>query len=219
MPSAVDAASGSAPPTRARLLELRRRLAEARAGHAMLERKREVLQREVWGLLRELGHLEGDVRERFEGAYAALREARLSMGSQGVAWAALAPAARTDCRLEARSVMGVALPLVRLRLEPLPLPYSAFGTDVTMDLARQRWLEVGAVLGTWSETYGSVWRASAELARTQRRVNALENLIVPRYEAAIAAIEAALEEQDRETFLRGKRVKRRQRGKEEDGVP
>lgn len=203
----ADRSDVGSPPTRARLLELRRLEAEARAGHAMLERKREVLQREVWGLLRELGHLERDVRARFDAGYAALAEARLGMGSERVSWAALAPAARVACALESRSVMGVALPLVRLRLEPLPLPYSPFGTDVTMDRARQRWLEVGEVLGSWAETYGSVWRASAELARTQRRVNALEKLVIPRYEAAIHTIEGLLEEQERETFLRGKRVK------------
>lgn len=197
------------PPTRARLLELRRLREEARAGHDMLERKREVLLREVWGLLRELDHHERDVRRRFGAAYAALREARLTMGSEGLAWAALAPAARTACVTESRSVMGVALPLVRITVTPLPLPYSPFGTSVTMDRARQRWLDVGACLGSWAEAYGSVWRASAELARTQRRVNALERLVIPRYDAAIHGIEAALEEQERETFLRGKRVKER----------
>jgi V/A-type H+/Na+-transporting ATPase subunit D len=197
------------PATRARLLELRRRLDEARTGHAMLERKREVLLREVWSLLRELGHVEHDVRRRFGTAYAALREARLAMGSEGLAWAALAPAARSTCVTEARSVMGVTLPLVHVTVTALPLPYSPFGTSVTMDRARQRWLEVGEVLGAWAETYSSVWRASAELARTQRRVNALEKLLIPDYEAAIHAIEEVLEEQERATFLRGKRVKER----------
>ncbi|HKI56447.1 MAG TPA: V-type ATP synthase subunit D [Trueperaceae bacterium] len=205
----AGAAGSAGPATRSRLLELRRRRAEARAGHDLLERKREVLLREVWGLLRELSHHERDVRQRFGTAYAALREARLTMGSEGLAWAALAPAARTECVTESRSVMGVALPLVRVTVTPLPLPYSPFGTSVTMDRARQRWLEVGEVLGSWAEAYGSVWRASAELARTQRRVNALEKLVIPRYEAAIRTIEAALEEQERETFLRSKRVKER----------
>jgi V/A-type H+/Na+-transporting ATPase subunit D len=207
MSAAGQGAAG--PPTRARLLELRRRLAEARAGHAMLERKREVLLREVWDLIRELGHLERDVRRRFGAAYGALREARLAMGSEALAWAALAPAARSVCVTEARSVMGVTLPLVHVSVTPLPLPYSPFGTSVAMDRARQRWLEVGEVLGAWAETYNSVWRASAELARTQRRVNALEKLLIPDYEAAIHTIEAVLEEQERATFLRGKRVKER----------
>ncbi len=205
---AADAAAGGSP-TRARLLELRQRCNEARAGHDLLERKREVLLREVWGLLRELHDCERDVRGRFGAAYAALREARLTMGSEGLAWAALAPAARTTCTTEARSVMGVMLPLVHIQVTPLPLPYSPFGTSVTMDRARRRWLEVAEVLGAWAEAYGSVWRASAELARTQRRVNALEKLLIPRYEAAIQAIEAALEEQDRQSFLRAKRVKQR----------
>jgi len=212
MSAGIGSTIGGGAPTRARLLELRRTLVEARAGHAMLERKREVLLREVWGLLRELGHLERDVRRRFGVAYGALREARMAMGSEGLAWAALAPAARTTCVTEARSVMGVSLPLVHVDLEPLPLPYSPFGTSVTMDRTRQRWLEVGEVLGAWAETYSSVWRASAELARTHRRVNALEKLLIPDYEAAIHSIEETLEEQERATFLRGKRVKERKEG-------
>ncbi|MEJ2665859.1 MAG: V-type ATP synthase subunit D [Deinococcales bacterium] len=217
MASDVGAPLGAGPATRARLLELRRLSAEARAGHDLLERKREVLLREVWGLLRELGHHEREVRRRFGKAYAALREARLSMGSEALSWAALAPAGRSDCATETRSVMGVSLPLVRFTVTALPLPYSPFGTSVTLDRARQRWLEVGEVLGGWAETYGSVWRASAELARTQRRVNALEKIVIPRYAAAIQAIEAALEEQDRETFLRGKRVKSKKEAEADDG--
>ncbi len=196
-------------PTRARLLELRGQLEEARAGHALLERKREVLLREVWDLLREIGHLERDVRERFAAAHRALHEARLAVGSDGLAWVSLAPAARSSCTVEMRSVMGVALPLVNLELQPLPLAYSAFGTSVQVDLARQRWLDAGELLGAWAETYGSVWRAAGELARTQRRVNALEKLLIPEYEAAVRTIQAALEEQEREGFLRGKRVKQR----------
>jgi V/A-type H+-transporting ATPase subunit D len=197
------------------LLELRHLLEEARAGHAMLERKREVLLREVWDLLREIGHLERDVRERFAAAYRALDEARLAMGSDGVAWVSLAPAARVSCSVEMRGVMGVALPLVRLGLEPQPLAYSAFGTSALVDRARQRWLAAGELLGTWSETYGSVWRAAGELARTQRRVNALEKILIPEYEAAARVIESALEEQEREGFLRGKRVKERREASHE----
>jgi V/A-type H+-transporting ATPase subunit D len=216
MPMAAPGPDRAGAPTRSRLLELRRLLAEARQGHAMLERKREVLLREVWGLLRELGHLEVQVRELFGNAYDALAEARLSMGSEGVAWAALAPAARIRCATEMRAVMGVALPLVHLEVEPLPMPYSPFGTSVAMDRARQRWLAAGELLGPWAETYGSVWRASAELARTQRRVNALEKLLIPGFEADIHRIENALEEQEREGFMRSKRVKeRKERGDDE----
>ncbi len=197
------------PPTRTVLLQLRSDLREAEQGYGLLERKREVLLQELWGLLRQVEQSEKDVRKRFEEAYRALRRARLALGSERVLWSALAPAAYTHYAIELRNVMGVALPQLHLRIEPLPLPYSGWGTSTTLDEARERWLEVGEILGTWTEVVGAVWRLAAELERTQRRVNALKHVLIPRYERAIQRIEAVLEEQERESFMQAKRVKRK----------
>src|SRR6516162_4994745 len=115
------------PPTRATLLELRRELDQAIQGHAILERKRETLLRELWDLFSEVKHTERDVRERFERAYTVQREARLLMGMDAMRFAALAPAAKTEYSVEVRSLMGVSLPLVTMRVEALAFPYSPAG--------------------------------------------------------------------------------------------
>jgi V/A-type H+/Na+-transporting ATPase subunit D len=201
--------SAQLPRTRASLLLLRQSLAEARDGHALLERKREVLLREVWELMRSARQHESRVRADFDAAHAALRAARLDAGSDAIRWALLAPSAHTTCSVEVRNLMGVALPKVTLQLRPERLTTSTGGTATSLDTARRRWLAVAASLDVWAETYGSVWRVAAELARTQRRVNALEQVLIPEQEAAIRAIEATLEEADREGFVRTKRVKAR----------
>jgi V/A-type H+-transporting ATPase subunit D len=152
---------------------------------------------------------EGRVRDRFEAAHGALRGARLDAGGETVRWALLAPSARTTCRVDVRNLMGVALPSVALTVVPERLTTSAGGTPVALDATRRRWLEVAEVLAVWAETYGSVWRVAAELARTQRRVAALEQVLIPELEEAIRAIESTLEEADREGFVRTKRVKAR----------
>jgi len=195
------------PPTRAVLLDLRRELEQAVQGHAILERKRETLLRELWNLFSEVKHTERDVRERFARAYQVQKEARLAMGMDAMRFAALAPAAETDYAVETRSVMGVGLPLVSMQVEPLPFPYSPAGIRAVFDELRSRWIEVGQILGSWTEVSGSVWRVAAELERTQRRVNALENLLIPKYRTAIQRIQGMLDEQERESFLRTKRVK------------
>lgn len=197
------------PPTRTVLLDLRRELEQAVQGHAILERKRETLLRELWDLFSEVKHTEHEVRERFARAYKVQREARLVMGMDAMRFAALAPAAETEYSVDVRSVMGVSLPLVSLRIEPLPFPYSPAGISSVFDELRNRWIEAGKILGSWTEISGSVWRVAAELERTQRRVNALENLLIPKYQAAIQRIQAALDEQERESFLRTKRLKER----------
>lgn len=195
------------PPTRTVLLDLRRELDQAVQGHAILERKRETLLRELWNLFSEVRHTEREVRERFARAYQVQRETRLVMGMDAMRFAGLAPAAETNYSVEVRSVMGVPLPLVSMRVEPLPFPYSPSGISAVFDELRVRWIEAGQILGSWTEISGSVWRVAAELERTQRRVNALENLLIPKYQAAIRRIQVILDEQERESFLRTKRVK------------
>jgi V/A-type H+-transporting ATPase subunit D len=203
------AVDGQLPRTRASLLRLRQSLAEAREGYELLERKREVLLREVWRLMRDAGRHEEQVRDRFRAAHAALRTARLDAGSETVRWALLAPSAQTTCRVEMRNLMGVTLPSVELSVVPERLTTSVGGTPVALDDTRRRWLEVAEVLARWAETSGSAWRVAAELARTQRRVAALEQVLIPEFEEGIRAIEASLEEADREGFVRTKRVKDR----------
>lgn len=197
----------SLPRTRATLLDLRRSLQEARDGHALLERKREVLLREVWDLMRAVGQHEGSVRDAFDAAHAALREARLRAGRDAVRSALLAPSAEATCQVGMRSLMGVSLPRIELDVRPHRLTTSAGGTPSSIDATRRRWMTVIEELEVWAEVYASVWRVAAELARTQRRVSALEEVIIPEHEDAIGAIEATLEEGEREEFVRTKRVK------------
>jgi V/A-type H+-transporting ATPase subunit D len=195
------------PPTRTVLLDLRRELDQAVQGHAILERKRETLLRELWDLFSKVKHMERELRERFAAAYKVQREARLMMGMDAMRFAGLAPAATTEYSIEVRSVMGVSLPLVTMRVNPLPFPYSPAGISASFDELRIKWIEAGTILGSWTEISVSVWRVAAELGRTQRRVKALENLLIPKYQAAIRRIQVILDEQERETFMRTKRVK------------
>jgi V/A-type H+-transporting ATPase subunit D len=198
------------PPTRTVLLALRHELEQALQGHAILERKRETLLRELWDLFSEIKHTEREVRERFARAYTVQREARLVMGMEAMRFAALAPAAAAEYSIEARNVMGVSLPLVTMQVEALPFPYSPAGISAVFDELRMKWLEAARTLGAWTELSGSIWKVAAELERTQRCVKALENLLIPKYQAAIVRIQVVLEEQERETFLRTKRVKEKQ---------
>ena len=197
--------------TRTTLLDLRRELNEAREGRSILERKREVLLRELWGLLQQAKQTEQDVRACFSRAYAAQKEARLLMGMEAMRFAGLAPAAETDCSVDLRSIMGVALPLVSMNITPLPMSYSPAGISAAFDELRIKWIEAGRTLGPWIETIGSIWRVAEELERTQRRVNVLDHVLIPKYQSAIGRIQAALEEQERESFLRTKRMKERKR--------
>ncbi len=195
-------------PTRSNLLKTRESLQLAKEGYDLLEQKREVLLMELMHIVHDLRELERQMEEKSADAFAALESALLSMGDESVRWAALSVMKEQDVTLLHRSVMGV--PVVTLQGVETALSAlhtSPMGGSPALDEARQRFAELIPIIYRWSEVEISVWRLAGEVRKTQRRVNALENIFIPEYEDTVKAIEDVLEESDREEFIRKKKVK------------
>jgi V/A-type H+-transporting ATPase subunit D len=204
-------------PTRSNLLRARESLQQAQEGYDLLDQKREVLLMELMQMVHNLRELERQVEEKSAAAFDALESALLSMGNESVRWAALSVIGERGVSLLHRSVMGVPLVSVQeATAATVGLQASPEGTGPALDEARRRFEELVSVIYDWSEVEASVWKLASEIRKTQRRVNALENIFIPKYEETVKAIEEILEESDREEFIRKKKVKsvlKRQRAK------
>lgn len=198
---------GQVAPTRSNLIRLQHEVEQARAGYELLDHKREVIVRELLQMIDDAERSVHETETRFGIAYEALIEARMRMGAERLHWASLAPAAKITTAVGLRSIMGVAVPLVQWEVSPLPLAYGLSDTSAALDEARARWLDVAERLGHLAETTTTVWSLATELQKTQRRVNALAHVLIPQLEDNIAQITNVLEEQEREAFVRSKRVK------------
>ncbi len=196
------------PPTRAVLMQARRDLAFAREAYDLLDRKRQVLIAHVMDMLEDAEDLEQRLEERFATAYEAFGRARMSMGVERVEWVALSTAKETSVDITERSIMGVQVPTVEVKPRELRLEYSLSGTTASIDRAVRAFGEVLTLVCQTAETETAVWRLAREITKTQRRVNALTNVLIPRYEAIVTQVEGALEEKEREDFYRAKAVKR-----------
>ncbi len=195
-------------PTQGNLLELQEQLAQIRSGHALLERKREVLIKVLTDTLKEAEQAEAEARDLFQAAHKAIQSACMRLGSDRLRWISRPATIGVTLDLQTKSIMGVKVPLVQVELQPGGLlPYGPDHTSVSLDHARQQWLEVVQLLGRLAETVTTVWRVTQELRKTQRLVNALESLIIPRYENTVDYIEQVLEEENREGIIRAKKVK------------
>ena len=201
------AKAGQTAPTRSNLLRLQHEVEQARAGYELLDHKREVIVHELLQMLDDAERSVHEAETRFHIAYEALIEARMRMGAERLHWASLAPAAEIRAEIGLRSIMGVAVPLVQWEVTPLPLAYGLSDTSAALDEARARWLDVAERLGHLAEITTTVWRLATELQKTQRRVNALDHVLIPQLDAEIAQITNVLEEHEREAFVRAKRVK------------
>jgi len=194
-------------PTRSNLLQMRSKLAFAREGFSILDKKREVLTVELLKVVSDAETLQNRVHAMLDYAYKALELARLSMGQERVEWAALAVTQSVNVSIIHRGMMGVPIPHIEAYGEPPDISYSLGDTSVALDESNDAFRKVLGEVPRLSELVASVRRLARELKKTQRRVHALEKVFIPQYEAAIHFIEQTLEEQDREEIFRLKWMK------------
>jgi V/A-type H+-transporting ATPase subunit D len=195
--------SGSA--TRSALLDLGFAREAARRGRELLDQKREILQREL--SRRETARQAA--REKAAAALAlarkTLREARVELGRDAVDAAALAqtPAAHAEI-VEAR-VLGVSTPSVRLLPAAWTLGWSPGGTSESLDRAAAEFAGALPLLAELAQAQLGVRNFARALARTNRRLNALEMIVLPGLEREIRDVASALEEDERDEAFRRKR--------------
>ncbi|MBN1874558.1 MAG: V-type ATP synthase subunit D [Anaerolineae bacterium] len=198
------------PPTHSNLLRIQQELEFAQEGYEILDQKREVLTTELMHMAHDAETLQQDMGELLAKAYQALARARMTMGREHVAWAALAVNKPVEVDIKYRGVMGVPVPVIEAHVEQDTMPYSLGDTLATLDSASAFFQQVIDQLPEFAELTVSAWRLAWELRKTQRRVNALEHIFIPDYEDTVAYIESELEEREREAVFRVKRLKAKQ---------
>ena len=194
------------PLTRSTLMETQRSLTFAREGRDLLDRKREVLLVELRGITPEAEQAKEELVEGFRMAYQKLSAAKISMGSDRVRWAALAAPPRPDVEIVLRSTLGAVVPTIRCPPVEMGPLYSLSGVRVEMDQAAILFRRLLKTICAAARAEATVLRIAREIGKTQRRVNALDNVVIPTQEAIIKVVEEALEDAEREDFFRAKRM-------------
>lgn len=188
------------PPTKSALLALRRQLGFLQQGYTLLERKRELLTRLVYERLARYRTLRVEAHAALEESYRWLGITHMRMGARLLHQAAMGLDPTMKVHILPRSSLGVEYPSVTT--EPLPLqPMGLMGTDTSLDETRSRLSRLAMVLANLGEAETALRRMLAEQRKTQKRVNALKYNVIPRYEETIRYIEAALEEEERNTLF------------------
>lgn len=188
-------------PTKSSLLSLKRQLAFAEEGYDLLEQKRQILIFELMSRLNRAREAETRIGPAIKAAFAALREAELDVGSAALDRAALAVRMAHQVNLSDQHLMGIKIPRVSLRAEPVTVQFGVGGTSSNADLAMRRFVEVLPLLAELAELENAVLRLAGEVRKTQRRCNALSKLFIPDYRETIGYILGALEERERESFI------------------
>ena len=205
------------PPTKSNLLRLREHYRFVVAGHELLEQKREILLEELLEIRRDAEQLRGDVERALATLYRALADALVSGGRPPLESEALADMGAVSLKVRERSVMGVIVPLLELEASPATRPATAPAWAAPAPARIGRLVrEAIPTLGRLAEVEITSRRLGAELAKTERKVNALEKVFVPEYRDTLRFIESTLEERERESHFQMKLLKVRRATREEE---
>ena len=198
-------------PTRTELLSRRARIRLAHQGVELLRGKREALVREF---LRELPRL-NEAREAMPKslirAKRALIRARSLDGSEAVASAALAPRQDVVVGIEERSIWGVRVVDVTASDQgtaPSEGRSPPLDTSARIEESAEQFEEVLGQIVQVAPLDRKVRRLAEEIRRTSRRVNALEQRLLPLLHEQVRFIRSTLDQREREEVFRLKRLKK-----------
>ena len=193
-------------PTKGNLLAAKKSLALSKNGFELLDRKRNILIREMMGLMGRASNIQNKIDDTYAQAYQALQMANITLGI----CSELSKTVPLDNSLNIayRSVMGVEIPMISIG-EPsdMLVPYGLNSTNIMMDRAFLKFNEVKQLTAELAEVENSVYRLADAIKKTQKRANALKNIMIPRFEATVKMITSALDEKSREDFSRLKIIK------------
>jgi V/A-type H+-transporting ATPase subunit D len=198
-------------PTRMELTRLKKQLNTALRGHKLLKDKRDELMRQFLDLIRDTKTL----RERVEAGLRAVNDhfvtASSVMSEESLDAALLAPKQEVYLTTATRNVMSVEIPVfsheTRTSDSTDIFPYGFASTSFELDDAVSGLSALLPDLLRLAEQEKSVKLMAAEIEKTRRRVNALEHVMIPRYQETIHFISMKLEESDRSSRTRLMKVK------------
>ena len=201
-------------PTKSNLLRVKERLAFAEEGHDLLEQKREILVRELMQKLGQVKLLERDLDARTATAYPCLKRMLVVVGRERAAKLAQNISYRFELREKQVTAAGMKLPGLEIRLPNVELKYSPANSFAECDETVLEFFNLLRILTELAGVRTIAWRLAREVRKTQRRVNALEKMVIPTARETKTYIESALEEKDRESFFTSKLLKKKA-GKEQ----
>ncbi|MDD3402018.1 MAG: V-type ATP synthase subunit D [Hespellia sp.] len=200
-------------PTKGNLMLAKNSLALANQGYDLMDKKRNILIRELMDLIDEARTIQEDIDTTFTYGYQCLQAANIDMGISSVSQVAFTVPIENSIQIQTRSIMGTEIPHVKYTPESELPTYSLSTTRESIDIARNAFRQIKELSIKLAMVENAAYRLAANIKKTQKRANALKNITIPTYNALVYDITNALEEKEREEFTRLKVIKKQQQSK------
>jgi V/A-type H+/Na+-transporting ATPase subunit D len=200
-------------PTRAELLERREQIKLAQQGMDLLKQKRDALLIEFMGVMDETLRLSESLQKNVAEAQYSLAVAKAVDGTVALRSAGMATKSEIVVDMTGTRIMGVSVPVVTKGESPIRSSftrgYSVTGVSSRVDETADKFERILDVIIEYADIETRLKRLGEEIQKTNRRVNALEQVTVPALREQVTYIRQTLDERAREDLFRLKKVKKK----------
>ncbi len=194
--------------TKIELLKYKRSSQVASMVQKILDDKRKVLLKNIEEMIIEATKARGGIWEPLQDVYKSVNEAYLSLGTSTVESVAESAPAVMQVDVTVKRVVDVKIPALNVtEKDTTSMPYGLADTNSAIDRAAKQIKEALPKICKAAEYENAIFSLAKALEKTQKLLNALENVIIPQYQQRIKFILATLEEREREEFAKLKKVK------------
>jgi V/A-type H+/Na+-transporting ATPase subunit D len=198
-------------PTRMELIRKNAQIKLAEQGRDLLRQKMDALIQEFFNIMESVSKSRDELEIVANSAQRSLLTALAVDDSVTLKSASFATRKGLFLDIKGKNIMGVPVPVLqkkRVSKSVLERGYSIIGVSGRIDEAAEKFeMELDLIIGL-AETETSLKRLGGEIQMTRRRVNALEQVLIPDLKKRAKYIENTIDEREREDLFRLKKVKK-----------
>ena len=198
--------------TRMELNKLKNRLLTTRRGHKLLKNKTDGLLQEFLNISKDTIAIRNTIKDKIKNVKFNLELAKIKTSKNEVEAALLIPTKKLEIKTLNSNILGVLVNSFEINEKKNTnndLTYSFFSTSYFLDIAIKIGKSVFLNLIKLSEKEKSLLIIANEIEKTRRKVNALENILIPNFEETIRYISLKLEENERNMTAALRRIKQK----------
>jgi V/A-type H+-transporting ATPase subunit D len=198
-------------PTRMELIKKNAQIKLAEQGRDLLREKMDALIQEFFHIMESVSKSRVELESVANSAQRSLLTALAVDDSVTLKSASFATRKGLFIDIKGKNIMGVPVPVLekkRVSKSILERGYSIIGVSGRIDEAAEKFeMELDLIIEL-AETETSLKRLGGEIQITRRRVNALEQIMIPELKKQKKYIKNAIDEREREDLFRLKKVKK-----------
>ena len=189
--------------TKIELFKYKRSSQVATMVQKILDDKRKVLLKNIEEMIAEAQKTRGGIWEPLQDIYQSVNESYLSLGVGTVDSVAQSTPAVMEVESDVKRVVDVTIPVLSVtEKDTKSIPYGFADTNASIDRGAKLIKDLLPKICKAAEYENSIFSLAKALEKTQKLLNALENVIIPQYKQRVRFILATLEEREREEFAR-----------------